>query len=102
MFVDERPKLCCDLRVVATCEVRLDPVLERLDTRIVEVTGSAIARRDRFDVGEGRSPPGRERLPEKFGRRARVPVVENVTSFGGETSESCRVDSGCIDVERIS
>ena len=78
-------------------EVGGDPLLERLQTQLVEPSDLARERRFEREVGEGGTGPQRERFAQQVLRTARAPVRE--PGLAQEPLEALRVQLVGSDVQ---
>lgn len=81
MLSDERRELPDQMRVAPACEVRFDPVLERLHPELVEPCDLALGKLGKRELGKCGASPQRERLSQSFCRVFGFPVVERTPAL---------------------
>ncbi len=88
--------------MAAERQVGVDPVLERIQTRLVEARRLDLRERLVGELAERRAPPERERFVQQLGRAAVLVASERPPSLAGEPAEATRVEPIGIEREAIA
>ena len=98
---DEGLELADQLRVAAEGEVGLDPLLERVQTELLEPCDLALDELLVTEIGERRAAPEPERVAQAGGRQRSVAIRERAPPVGEQALEAQRIELIGLEAEHI-
>src|SRR5438876_5770333 len=83
-------------------KICLDPILERGQASVLQPRSRVAGERFRQELGEWRTAPQVERLPEPPCRRLRVPGGKQLASFPDKLLEAVEIELVFLDPQRVT
>ena len=98
----ERLELADELAAAAEGEIRLDPLLERRELKLVETGDLSLCERLVGEVGKGRAAPQGEGTPQLLGRVLGPALASSPTRFLQHVAHSIRVELIAFDAQDVA
>ena len=102
MLPHERLELADQLRVPSAAQVGLDAVLEQCEPQLLEPADLRLRERLEDEIGERRSAPERQRLPQLLGGPPRVFGGQSLAALVGQALASVEVELARLHVEQVA